>query len=319
MEDQTEMSFTYEPDSFSEKKGFIPTSFTFEIDNFSEKEGFIQSPNFPSGGCEWFIAVEPKRNDSGDMSLVLCLCVADSESLRFGWRRRAVYSFILLNQSGQELYTTGESPCQLFCAHFAGRGRTKSFSRKKLQKKGIVEKNKLIVKVEVKVVEVVDDGDVSGNEIVDFDGFQIRYSQVLSVATLFKEHPRFAKNFRPNSHVLKTTYMNLLLSLIETLNKKPPHSFSETELRNARSELADLTDAGFKLDWLKTKLDEVALECKKSNIDGNQVQELEKHIKSLKAELEMEKTKSAGKFLWVEQAMLNLSSEMNKKRKLNPQ
>ncbi|CAA7061599.1 unnamed protein product [Microthlaspi erraticum] len=306
MEDQTQASFTNETVNFSEKKGFIPTSFTFEIDNFSEKEDFIESPKFSSGGCEWFIMVDPKRNDSGDMSLVLCLCVADSESLRFGWKRRAIYSFILMNQSGKELYRTPESSCELFCAHLLGRGKTKSFSLRKLTKKGIVEKNKLIVKVEVQVVEVVDDGDVTGNEIVDLKGFQIRYSQVLSAATLFIEHKDVAKKFRPNSQVLKTTYMNLLLCLIETLNNKPPQSFSETELSNARSKLADLTDAGFELDWLKTKLDEVTLEWKKSDF-GTQVQELQQHVKNIEAEFTAEVSS-------LKQAMLNLMSEMNKRR-----
>ncbi|CAA7061597.1 unnamed protein product [Microthlaspi erraticum] len=95
----------------------------------------------------------------------------------------------------------------------------------------------------------------------------------------------------------------------------PTQSFSETELSNARSEFADLTDAGFKLDWLKTKFDEVTLVCKISN----KVQELEKHIKNLKAELEMEKVRSAARFLSLEQSLLNLSSEMNKKRKLSPE
>lgn len=57
-------------------------------------------------------------------------------------------------------------------------------------------------------------------------------------------------SFGPKSHFVKTTYMNLLLKLIEKLDK-PPHSFSETELSNTRTELVDLTQTGFKLDWLK--------------------------------------------------------------------
>ncbi|KAF3521639.1 hypothetical protein F2Q69_00051537 [Brassica cretica] len=50
--------------------------------------------------------------------------------------------------------------------------------------------------------------------------------------------------------------MNVLLALVETLNK-PQHSLTETELSNARSDLVELTEAGFKLNWLKTMLDEV--------------------------------------------------------------
>lgn len=59
--------------------------------------------------------------------------------------------------------------------------------------------------------------------------------------------------------------MNVLLALVETLNK-PQHSLTETELSNARSDLVELTEAGFKLIWLKTMLDEVSLDRNKENI-----------------------------------------------------
>ncbi|CAA7029594.1 unnamed protein product [Microthlaspi erraticum] len=183
---------------------------------------------------------------------------------------------------------------------------------KKLQEKGFLEKNKLIVKVEVKVVEVVDQGDATGNVIFDYNGFQILSSQVISVSRLFMKHPDVAVNFRLSNQLVKTTYMNILLGLIETLNK-PPRSISETELGNARSDLIDLTQAGFKLDWLKKKLNEVSLERKK-NADGIRFQELEEQIKNLKAELNKEKVKYAAKFLSLEQTVSDLKDEMNKKR-----
>ncbi|CAA7062298.1 unnamed protein product [Microthlaspi erraticum] len=111
----------------------------------------------------------------------------------------------------------------------------------------------------------------------------------------------------------KTTYTNLLHNLIKLLNK-PPHSFTETDLSNAHSELIDLTEAGFELDWLKTKLADISLESKKSNSDGSRVQELEKHIKNLKVELEKEITESAAKVLSLEQRVSNLENELNKKK-----
>lgn len=55
--------------------------------------------------------------------------------------------------------------------------------------------------------------------------------------------------------------MNLLLSLIETL-RKAPRKFSQAELSNAESELKELTEAGFKLDWLKKKLEDLSLKMK---------------------------------------------------------
>ena len=71
--------------------------------------------------------------------------------------------------------------------------------------------------------------------------------------------------------------MNVLLALVETLNK-PQHSLTETELSNARSDLVELTEAGFKLNWLKTMLDEVSFDGNKGNFadHGSQV---EQHIK----------------------------------------
>ncbi|CAA7029593.1 unnamed protein product [Microthlaspi erraticum] len=289
-----------------------PTSdeFHFEIDNFSEKEGVISSPSFLSCGCQWFVNVHPK-GDIVEDHLSLYLNVANPESLRLGWKRRASYSFFLLNQAGKELYRVPEW-CELFCAQFSGWGWANAVPLKKLQEKGFLEKNKLIVKVEVKVVEVVDQGVVTGNEMFDFKGFQVLYSQVLSVTTLFVKHPDIAVNVKQRNQRVKTLYMNILLDLIETLNK-PPHSISETELSNAGSELIDLTQAGFKLDWLKTKLDEVSLERKKENVG---VQELEEHIKNLKFELNEEKVKSAtsaAKVLSLEQALWDLKDEVSDK------
>ncbi|CAA7029629.1 unnamed protein product [Microthlaspi erraticum] len=266
------------------------TSFTFEINNFSDKEGFITSPKFSSGGCEWYVGVYPKGYNVDD-HLSLYLHVANPGTLRLGWKRRANYSFLLLNQSsGKELYRTPESPCQLFCAQFSSWGRPKAVSLKKLQEKGCLEKNKLIVKVEIKVV---------------------------SVDRLFRDHPNIAVNVRPKNQLVKTTYMNLLLALIDTLNK-PPHSITDTELSNAQSELMELTDAaGFKLDWLKTKLHEISLERKKANADGSRARELEEQIQNLKAELKEEKLEShtcSAKVLSLEQTVSELKDELNKEK-----
>ncbi|CAA7012770.1 unnamed protein product [Microthlaspi erraticum] len=181
------------------------TNFTFEIDNFFDKEAVISSPTFSSGGCEWFVKVFPK-GDLVDDHMSLYLCVANPESLRRGWKRRAIYSLVLLNQSCKDLFR--------------------------------------------KDVEVVDEGDPTENEKFVYYGFQILYSQVISVARLFVKHPDVAVNFRLSNQLVKTTYMNILLGLIETLNK-PPLSISKTALSNARSELIELTEAGFKLDWMK--------------------------------------------------------------------
>lgn len=76
---------------------------------------------------------------------------------------------------------------------------------------------------------------------------------------IFEEHPDIATNVKPKNQVVKTEYMNVLLGLVNTLNK-PSNNISVNELRNARSELNELLQMGFKVDGLKTKLIKVSLE-----------------------------------------------------------
>ncbi|CAA7047333.1 unnamed protein product [Microthlaspi erraticum] len=277
-------------------------SFSFEIDNFSDKKGLIRYPLFSSGGCEWYVEVYPKGDDIVDDHLSLYLQVANPESLRLGWKRRATYSLIILNRSGEELFKE-----YVFCAQFSGCGFPKALPLKKLQEKGFLEKNKLVVRVEVKVDEVVDEGDATENETFNYGGFQVLYSQVVSLSWIVEEHPDFAVNVTQKNQRMKTAYINILLDLIETLNK-PPHSITQTELSNAQSELIDLTEAGFKLDWLETKLDEVFLERKKMNTaDGS----------DLKDELNKEIGKSAAKVSSMENfkdELSDLKDELNKEK-----
>lgn len=74
---------------------------------------------------------------------------------------------------------------------------------------------------------------------------------------IFRKHPNIAADLTQKSQLVKTAYMNLLIGLVKTLNK-PPHSLTDTELSNARTELMDLTRVGFKVLWLKTKLDAIS-------------------------------------------------------------
>ncbi|CAH2047676.1 unnamed protein product [Thlaspi arvense] len=115
----------------------MQTSFTFEIDNFSEKKGLIRSPTFLSGGCEWYLEVYPKGNNIED-HLSLYLCIANSESLRLGWKRRANFSFLLLDQSGI-FRKHGNSTCkELYrkdLSDFPGCGWAKAVPIKELQEK----------------------------------------------------------------------------------------------------------------------------------------------------------------------------------------
>ncbi|KAL1206149.1 MATH domain and coiled-coil domain-containing protein [Cardamine amara subsp. amara] len=272
------------------------TNFTFEIDNLSEKKSDIQSHLFSSGGgCSWYVTVHPKGIFYCD-HFSLFLYVASPKSLRPGWKRRASFCFVFYNQFGKVLHRTAEI-CQWFCAEFSAWGTGLPLT--KLQDKGFLESKKLIITVQVKVYEVVHQGEVTGKEMLDINGFQVLYTQVRYVTLIFGRHEDIAVNFRPKNKGVKTAYMNLLIGLIERLCK-PPQSFSETELSNAHSDLSELTEAGFKLDWLKTKLEEVSLERKKVIDDGLRIQELEERVKNmehtllkLKVELRRDKAKSA--------------------------
>ena len=95
---------------------------------------------------------------------------------------------------------------------------------------------------------------------------------------IFTAHPDIALDFKPTIQEVKTAYMNVLLRVIKTLHK-PPKSLSETRLSKASSELSELMKVGFKLDWLRLKLDGVSLERKKTDVDASQVQQVEERVK----------------------------------------
>ncbi|KAF2570672.1 hypothetical protein F2Q70_00006119 [Brassica cretica] len=76
---------------------------SWEIDDISKRNSWIKSDNFSSGGCEWYAEVDPLGSCCSD-HLSLFLCVGNPNPLRPGWKRRAIFSFVLLNQSGQVLF-----------------------------------------------------------------------------------------------------------------------------------------------------------------------------------------------------------------------
>ncbi|KAF2569907.1 hypothetical protein F2Q68_00028287 [Brassica cretica] len=75
--------------------------------------------------------------------------------------------------------------------------------------------------------------------------------------------------------------MNILLRIYEKLYNSPLEKLTEGELSNISKGLLDLTQAGFKLEWLREKLEKVSLERKKLSGYEAQAKELEKQLKSL--------------------------------------
>ncbi|KAL1191079.1 MATH domain and coiled-coil domain-containing protein [Cardamine amara subsp. amara] len=234
--------------------------FRFEVDNFSEKEATIASHTFVSGGCEWYLYVNPKGHSLCDDQLPLFLGVSNPKSLGRGWERRADYYFVLLNQSDKELYKTPIAQRVGFWAKTSSRVFRRTLPLSKFQEKGFLENDKLIIEVYIKVIEAFDG---EGGEVAP---------TVNSVRNILAEHPEIAEDFKPKNQVVKKDCMNIS--------------------RNACSKLSELAEVGFKLDWLKSKLSgEVSSEGKKvGDSDESRVQELEERIKNLE-EVSLEKKK----------------------------
>ncbi|XP_009104142.1 MATH domain and coiled-coil domain-containing protein At3g58410 isoform X2 [Brassica rapa] len=113
------------------------------------------------------------------------------------------------------------------------------------------------------------------------NGFDVYSSQVESVSLIFRRHPDLASGFRPKNRQIRRAYMNELLSLIEMMCQSP-EKLSEDDLSNAVDTLSDLIDVGFKLDWLKVKLDEVSEKKKKEKGSEARLRTMEEQLKKLK-------------------------------------
>ncbi|CAA7038142.1 unnamed protein product [Microthlaspi erraticum] len=246
------------------KKESKKAAFSWQIDNVSEwnddkiYSDEIYSDYFTSGGCEWHLILCPKGSFEDD-HLSLYLYASYPESLLPGWRRRANYRFVLLHQSGKVLLRTAgdqrsfsdEGPCW---------GYDRLLPHAKLKEEGFLENDKLTIEVYINVVEVIHEGNTNANEMATVHDFDALYSHVNPVGEMIAQDPYDI------IEVMQAAYTNILLGLIETL-RKPPQSLTETELSNADSDLKVLTEAGFKLDWLKSRLEEVALKRKKEAAD----------------------------------------------------
>ncbi|CAH8355804.1 unnamed protein product [Eruca vesicaria subsp. sativa] len=222
-------------------------SFTFEIDNFWEKEGGIPSHVFVADGCEWFLNIWPKGHRLIGDHLAAYLYVANQQSLGTGWKRTASYYFTL-NQSDKELCRSSVMPHNVFEARRPGSG-VQIQNTLQLPKRETLKNERVTIQFYIKVVEAFDGQNLHVSEFVDFNGFQVPASQVI------------VQKF----------------SLVSSDN------LSETEIISAHSELSELMDVGFKLEWLKTKLEKISLK-KRSDDDADdvtRVQQLEERVKIL--------------------------------------
>ncbi|KAF3598219.1 hypothetical protein F2Q69_00063956 [Brassica cretica] len=108
--------------------------------------------------------------------------------------------------------------------------------------------------------------------------------------------PRYCIKFRTKNPYLNTAYMNILLSLTQTLCQSP-WEISKDDLAEEYAALSYLTAEGFQLDWLGKKLDEVKVKKKKEKACLAQLREIEKELQPLKRkysemEAQMDKVKA---------------------------
>ncbi|XP_010516473.1 PREDICTED: MATH domain and coiled-coil domain-containing protein At3g58270-like [Camelina sativa] len=294
--------------------------FTWVVKDFpSLQSRKIYSDEFVADGCKWRLLAFPKGN--GVEYLSLYLDVAGSEFLPVGWRRHADFNLTVVNQLSEELSDT-KATKHWFDASATDFGFKSMFPLDELHEKdgGFLVDGELRIVAEVAVLEVigkldvteecqettkalskleendaVESKDSSVKEYVDVNGFRVFPSQVDSVRCIFERHPNIASEFRPKNQHLRSAYMNVLLSLIETLCQ-PTQELSKGDLAYAEAALIYLLGAGLNLNWLEEKLEQVSVKKDKEEAGETRMQEIEEELKKLKqkcsdleAQLEKEK------------------------------
>ncbi|CAH8261982.1 unnamed protein product [Arabidopsis lyrata] len=128
-------------------------------------------------------------------------------------------------------------------------------------------------------------GDFDTDETVNINGFWICRSQLGQAKLIFKEHPETASNFCLKSFFAKETYLTALLNLIDKMNMLSLQSLSKDDLKEVDNTILDLEAAGFKLDWLKKKFEEIRVIVKKAQDREARMRELDRKIRKKMHEL----------------------------------
>ncbi|KFK35055.1 hypothetical protein AALP_AA5G228800 [Arabis alpina] len=270
------------------------TKVTWVIKNFSSLSQKIYSDDFFVDGCKWHLIVYPKGNNV-DGYLSIFLEVANYGSLPIGCRRHTKFHFTIVNQRLEKLSRRVDESQQWFEQKQPNWGHQSFFPLKELHAKdsGFLVNGGLKIVVEIDVHEVIGKLDVSEEtsaitEIIDANGFQLLPSQEKSVSLLFERHPEIASEFRPKNPNLRTAYMSFLLCLIKFMCQLP-HELCKDDLFDAYAALGFMTDAGFKLDWLEKKLNDVSEKKENEEAGETRLQEMEEELKDLKQKcLDME-------------------------------
>ncbi|CAA0387214.1 unnamed protein product [Arabidopsis thaliana] len=143
----------------------------------------------------------------------------------------------------------------------------------------LVNEDLMIIVEVIGASDVFEDSSTQGK--VDVNGFQVLPSQVEYVRSIFERHPDIAVEFRAKNQHLRTSCMIFLLSLIETLCQSL-EELSNEDLVEADIALTYVKDAGFKVDWLEKKLDQVKDKKEREQSGLARLHELEEYLLKLK-------------------------------------
>ncbi|XP_010427734.1 PREDICTED: MATH domain and coiled-coil domain-containing protein At3g58240-like [Camelina sativa] len=282
-----------------------------------------RSDQFVIGGCKWQILAYPKGKN-GNQWFYLDLELLDIGSFPSQWKRAVKFSFTVVNYFSKKLSK------EIGLTHwFHKKERSKGISMLPLSQltdkqsgflvDGEVE---IVVRINVhetdplfdrskadevattlvRIVKPNDDGAMSSKtDLVYVNGFQVLPSQVGFVRRIFGKHPDTAVECCTKNQDLRTSYINVLFTLIKMLYKKTQDQ-STDDLSDAEAALAYMKSVGFKLNWLEKKL----VEVKENKKRHDRVTELEQQLQDL-----MNKYTSVGQQLEKERAEIKKATSLD--------
>ncbi|KAJ4904926.1 TRAF-like family protein [Raphanus sativus] len=249
--------------------------FTWVIENFSSLQSKkIYSDSFVIGGCRWRLVAYPRENDNNYLSMYL---VSDDMSWYAAYKVRGNERFVtsMENQVGMKFV----SVIQNFSFMNTEKCYSDPFAIRGFKWRLLAECDLLFLHLYMCI-----------NDCPPFPSaaIKVRLTIVQSVRLIFERHPETAVGFRAKNQYLRTTFMNFLLSLIQTLYQ-PLQELSSEDLVEADIALTYLRDVGFKVDWLENKLDQLKARKEKERACEARVQEMEAQLHDLKHKFEIEK------------------------------
>ncbi|CAH2080087.1 unnamed protein product [Thlaspi arvense] len=227
-------------------------------------------------GCQW--RLNAVLNGENLELLYQYRGVTDSQSLPSDWRKHVKLRLTIVNRLSEklsivtdsELYFDEKSPMHLLYP-------TVLPPSKLLAKDGgFLVNGEVMILVEAVAHEVISSLGVL-DETVDVNGFQVLPSQVEALRRIFKRYPDFSSTFIFKNRHLKSTYMNLLLGIIETLCQAP-QELSDADLKEASVAVSNVANVGFKVDWLDKMLKEVKEKKKKVDVGKASVEQMEEEL-----------------------------------------